>query len=104
MSMQNLHSENPTETDPVSVGFLLSGGGRTLENLVEAIQRDDLPAKVDLVIASKAGLGGIERASRAGIPHQIHPCKGSRIQKPSSPLSKKRVANSPYSVVGYASS
>ena len=75
MSMQNLQSENPTETDPVSVGFLLSGGGRTLENLVEAIQRDDIPARVDLVIASKAGLGGIEKASRAGIPHQVHPCK-----------------------------
>ena len=75
MSMQNLHNENPTETNRVSVGFLLSGGGRTLENLLEAIDRDVIPARIDLVIASKEGLGGIEKASRAGIPHQIHPCK-----------------------------
>jgi phosphoribosylglycinamide formyltransferase-1 len=69
------------ETHPVSIGFLLSGGGRTLENLIEVIRQEGIPAQISLVIASKAGLGGIEKAARAGIPHQIHPCRDTADSK-----------------------
>ncbi|MGB1071225.1 MAG: phosphoribosylglycinamide formyltransferase, partial [Planctomycetota bacterium] len=96
--MQNLHSENPTATNPVSVGFLLSGGGRTLENLLEAIQRDDIPARIDLVIANKAGLGGIEKATRAGIPHQIFPCK--RVEESAAIFSALDEAGCRYAILG----
>ena len=98
MSMQKLHSENPTATNPVSVGFLLSGGGRTLENLLEAIQRDEIPARIDLVIASKAGLGGIEKATRAGIPHQIFPCK--RVEESVAVFSALEEAGCRYAILG----
>lgn len=98
MSMQNLHSENPTATNPVSVGFLLSGGGRTLENLLEAIQCDEIPARIDLVIASKAGLGGIEKATQAGIPHQIFPCK--RVEESAAIFSALDEAGCRYAILG----
>ena len=75
MSTRNDSDKNPIETQPVSIGFLLSGGGRTLENLLHAIQEQSIPATVQLVIASKAEIGGIDKAVAAGIPYQIHPCK-----------------------------
>ncbi|MEC9476406.1 MAG: phosphoribosylglycinamide formyltransferase [Planctomycetota bacterium] len=61
--------------DQTSIGFLLSGGGRTLENLVEVIDRNSLPARISLVISSRQKAGGVERARRLGIPCQIHRCK-----------------------------
>ena len=66
---------NPTETTTVSVGFLLSGGGRTLENLIEQIEAQGIPASIALVIASKAGIGGIDKAKKAGIPTEVHSCR-----------------------------
>ena len=75
MSTRNDSAKNPIETNLVSIGFLLSGGGRTLENLLQAIQEQSIPAKVQLVVASKSGIGGIDKASAAGIPCQVHPCK-----------------------------
>ncbi|MGE4618199.1 MAG: phosphoribosylglycinamide formyltransferase [Planctomycetota bacterium] len=61
--------------DKARIGFLLSGGGRTLENLVEVIEQESLPAKISLVISSRARAGGLDRAQRLGIPHQVHRCK-----------------------------
>ena len=61
--------------DPASIGFLLSGGGRSLENLHQVIEQRSIAASIDLVIASRPGAGGLERASRLGIPHQVHRCK-----------------------------
>lgn len=62
-------------TDRVNIGFLLSGGGRTLENLVEVIEQQSLSARISIVISSRSKAGGVERARRLGIPHQIHRCK-----------------------------
>jgi formyltetrahydrofolate-dependent phosphoribosylglycinamide formyltransferase len=50
------------------VAVLLSGAGSSLENLIECAQAGDVPAEVVLVIASKSGAGGLERARRHGIP------------------------------------
>ncbi len=57
------------------IGFLLSGGGRSLENLHDVIVQRSIPASIDLVISSRSSAGGIERAQRLGIPHQVHPCR-----------------------------
>ncbi|MEE2856467.1 MAG: formyltransferase family protein [Planctomycetota bacterium] len=57
------------------IGFLLSGGGRSLENLHDVIEQRSIPASIELVISSRSSAGGIERAQRLGIPHQIHPCR-----------------------------
>jgi formyltetrahydrofolate-dependent phosphoribosylglycinamide formyltransferase len=50
------------------VAVLLSGTGTSLENVCECVDAGTLPAEVVLVIASKAGAGGLERARRRGIP------------------------------------
>jgi phosphoribosylglycinamide formyltransferase-1 len=50
------------------IAVFVSGGGRSLENLVEAARRGDFDAEIALVVASKAGIGALERARRAGIP------------------------------------
>jgi phosphoribosylglycinamide formyltransferase 1 len=52
---------------PVRLAVLLSGGGTTLQNLLDRIADGRLPARVEIVIASRVDAGGLERARRAGI-------------------------------------
>jgi len=53
---------------PVRLGVLLSGGGRTLQNLVDRIADGSLPAKIEVVVSSDPGAFGLERARRHGLP------------------------------------
>jgi len=53
---------------PARLAVLLSGEGTSLENLFERIEKDELPARVEGVVASKAGAGGLARAERRGVP------------------------------------
>jgi phosphoribosylglycinamide formyltransferase 1 len=53
---------------PLRIAVLLSGEGTSLENLLERIDAREVPARVVVVIASKASAGGLERARRRGIP------------------------------------
>lgn len=48
--------------------MLLSGGGTTLENLFEKIDRDELSAQVVAVISSRESAFGLERARKRNIP------------------------------------
>ena len=58
----------PAITDrPVRLGVLISGGGRTMLNLVERIQDGSLHAVIPLVIASQAECAGVGRAQSAGL-------------------------------------
>ncbi|MBL8759569.1 MAG: phosphoribosylglycinamide formyltransferase [Phycisphaerae bacterium] len=61
-----------SSTIPAPLAVLLSGSGRTLDNLRAAIDRGDLPARVALVIASRECLGA-EKARAAGIPTFVVP-------------------------------
>jgi formyltetrahydrofolate-dependent phosphoribosylglycinamide formyltransferase len=56
---------------PIRLVVLISGGGTTLVNLWERIRRGELDAEVPLVISSRAGCGGVEKAARFGIPCEI---------------------------------
>lgn len=47
--------------------MLLSGGGTTLQNLIDRIRDGRLAAEIVVVIASRADAGGLERARQAGI-------------------------------------
>ena len=49
----------------------ISGGGTTLQNLIDRIADGRLTAKIVAVIASNPDAFGIQRARRAGIPVQI---------------------------------
>ncbi len=72
------------------VAVLVSGGGRSLENLVaccragllpdaseaqpDAADADPVAAEVALVVADRAGIGALERATRLGVPALVvHP-------------------------------
>lgn len=59
-----------TRTYPANLLVLLSGSGRTLLNLADAIDRGDLPARISLVVASKPCLGE-ERARARGLDTRI---------------------------------
>ena len=48
------------------LGILLSGSGSTYANLVEAIEAGNLPAEIAVVISSRPGVKGLERAAAWG--------------------------------------
>lgn len=56
---------------PIQLAVLISGSGTTLQNLIDQIAAGKLNARIGLVIASRAGLAGIERAKNAKIPVEI---------------------------------
>jgi formyltetrahydrofolate-dependent phosphoribosylglycinamide formyltransferase len=54
--------------DPLRLAVLLSGGGTTLQNLIDRIADGRLRAQIVQVVSSAADAFGIERALRAGLP------------------------------------
>ncbi|MDB5325464.1 MAG: phosphoribosylglycinamide formyltransferase [Phycisphaerales bacterium] len=55
-------------TDRITLAVLVSGGGTTLQNLIDRIATGELNARIGVVIASKPGIYGIDRATTAGLP------------------------------------
>jgi formyltetrahydrofolate-dependent phosphoribosylglycinamide formyltransferase len=49
----------------------VSGSGRTLQNFIDLRAAGQLPIDIPLVIGSRPGLLGVERATRAGIPAEV---------------------------------
>lgn len=58
-------------THPARLAVLLSGGGRTLENLQAAIDRGELNATVVAVISSRPGVRGLDIATASGVLGQV---------------------------------
>ena len=58
---------------PLTLGVLVSGGGRSLENLAEAIARGELCARIALVISNRADAFALQRAQRLGIESTLIP-------------------------------
>ena len=50
------------------IAVLVSGGGRSLENLADAIRRGEVPGEIVLVLASNRKAFALERARRLEIP------------------------------------
>lgn len=65
-------SSHEEHNRPARLAVLLSGGGRTLLNLLEEIDADRLDAEVALVIASRECLGA-ERARARGLAVEVIP-------------------------------
>ena len=67
--------------NPIRLGVLLSGGGRTLENILDHIRAGELAADVAIVIASRPGIRGIEVGKAAGVPtHLVRPKEYPGVQ------------------------
>jgi phosphoribosylglycinamide formyltransferase-1 len=60
-----------TGPHPLRIGALLSGGGRTVTNLAEAIARERIPASIVAVIAHREELPGVARCRAAGLPVSV---------------------------------
>jgi formyltetrahydrofolate-dependent phosphoribosylglycinamide formyltransferase len=52
----------------IRLGVLLSGGGTTLQNMLDRIEKGEVPAEVAVVISSVPGVFGLARAEKAGVP------------------------------------
>jgi phosphoribosylglycinamide formyltransferase-1 len=66
----------------LKVGVLISGRGSNLQALLDAAAESSFPAKIVAVVSNKADAGGLERATRAGvpafaIPHRDYPNRES---------------------------
>ena len=66
--------------ETLRIACLISGGGRTVLNLQEAIERGEVPASIDLVVAHRADLPGVERCRAAGLEVTILPAT-SRVDR-----------------------
>jgi phosphoribosylglycinamide formyltransferase 1 len=55
-------------SEPTKIALLVSGGGRSLENLAAAIARREVPARIVLVLSSTEKAFALERARRLEIP------------------------------------
>src|SRR5262245_59651448 len=58
----------PLMSQPIRIAVLLSGGGTTLQNLIDRIADGRLAATIVQVVSSRADAYGVERANRAGLP------------------------------------
>jgi phosphoribosylglycinamide formyltransferase-1 len=58
-------------SNPIRLAVCVSGGGTTLQNLIDRIRDGRLRAEVVQVIASKPNIGAIAKAQAAGIPIAI---------------------------------
>ena len=52
---------------PIKLAVLISGGGTTLQNLIDEIEAGNLAAEIKVVVASRPDIKGIDRARAAGI-------------------------------------
>lgn len=58
-------------TRPVRLAVLISGGGTTLLNFLDAMHRGDLAAEIPVVIASRADCRGVERSRARGLRCEV---------------------------------
>lgn len=58
------------------LAVLVSGGGRSLENLQQRILAKRLDASIGLVLSDRADAGALGRAERLGLPHRVVPWPG----------------------------
>ena len=69
-SQVNLTPESPP-CPKIRLGILLSGGGRTLLNLLTYRDQGRLNIEIPLVISSRATVAGVTRAQQAGLTVEV---------------------------------
>ena len=68
----------PTQpTAPLRIAVLISGGGTTLRNLLDCIERGELNVVIDMVISSDPAARGLQFAADAGIATRVVRVKDS---------------------------
>ena len=65
-------ADGPSSTGKsLRLGVLLSGGGRTMLNILQEIEQGRLNARIVSVISSRSTVAGVERAQKAGLSAEI---------------------------------
>jgi formyltetrahydrofolate-dependent phosphoribosylglycinamide formyltransferase len=64
-------AQSVSNRKPVRLGVLISGGGRTMMNILEHIKQGKLNAQIAVVISSLSTAGGVEKAKAAGLNVKI---------------------------------
>lgn len=62
---------------PLKLAVLISGGGTTLRNLIEEIDKGSLDARIELVVSSNPKAGGLGFASTARIESRVIDRRGA---------------------------
>jgi phosphoribosylglycinamide formyltransferase-1 len=65
----------------ISLGVLFSGGGRTILNLLDCIDRGELNASISIAIASREGLTGTDRLIERDIDVAIAQVSGMSLEE-----------------------
>lgn len=65
------HFGTTSKTRPWRLGVLISGSGRTLQNLLQVIGKGELDVDVVCVASSQEGVRGLKIAADAGIPASV---------------------------------
>lgn len=55
----------------LKLGVLISGSGRSLQNLVDRVAAGSLSARIETVVSSHPDVKGLERARNAGLPAKV---------------------------------
>ena len=66
--MADVPRDPPIVAPPIRLAVCVSGGGTTLQNLIDKIKAKKLRAEIVQVVASKPRIGAIKRADAAGLP------------------------------------
>ncbi len=69
--MPDVPRDPPIADPPVRLAVCVSGGGTTLQNLIDLTRAKALKAEVVRVVASRPGIGAIARAEAAGVPVSV---------------------------------
>jgi len=63
-------------TVPLPLGILISGSGSNLQAIIDAIGRQELAARIQVVVSNRADAYGLTRAQQHGIPTTVIDHKG----------------------------
>lgn len=55
----------------LNLAVLISGRGSNLKALIQACKNPDFPARIDIVVSSRADASGLRHASEAGLEHAV---------------------------------
>ncbi len=60
-----------SKQSPLPIVVLISGNGSNLQAIIDAIHSGDITGEIKAVISNRAGVYGLERAQRHGIPVEV---------------------------------
>lgn len=63
--------ETQPDTPKLRLGALISGGGRTILNILEQIDQGHIHAEIPLVISSRADIAGVQRMQDSGLTVKV---------------------------------